>query len=117
MTNENSIYSLLKAKFLIEENSLRTWKFLLYLFALGMFMVYWNHKYDEKNYKITKLNNQVKELRSRFIDTRSELNKLRMESSIAKKMESKMIYPSNVPPKKIVIQKEKEKSFFEKLWQ
>ena len=30
MSGENSIYSLLKAKFLIEDDALKTWKFILF---------------------------------------------------------------------------------------
>lgn len=119
MTKESSIYSLLKAKFLIDDDALKTWKFIIFLFSLAMLMIYFNHNYDEKNYKITRLTNEVKELRSRFVDTRSELMKLKMESTISKKMEKRQILPSSVPPKKIVIRKPEEKSFFDKLkiWQ
>ena len=41
--------------------------------------------------------------------------RLKMESTVAKKMEARGIVPSSVPPKKIIIRKPKEKSFFEKL--
>lgn len=119
MTKESSIYSLLKAKFLIDDDALKTWKFIVFLFSLAMLMIYFNHNYDEKNYKITRLTNEVKELRSRFVDTRSELMKLKMESTISEKMEIRQILPSSVPPKKIVIRKPEDKSFFDKLkiWQ
>jgi hypothetical protein len=45
--------------------------------------------------------------------------KLKMESTISKKMEERQILPSSVPPKKIVIRKPEDKSFFDKLkiWQ
>jgi hypothetical protein len=119
MAKESSIYSLLKAKFLIDDDALKTWKFIIYLFSLAMLMVYFNHNYDEKNYRITSLTNEVKELRSKFVDTRSELMKLKMESTVSKKMETRQIVPSTVPPKKIVILKPEEKSFIDKLkiWQ
>ena len=87
---------------------------------LGMIMIANNHQYDAKNYRITELTNQVKELRSEFVDRRSELMKLRMESTVAKKMEVRQIIPSEVPPVKIVVEsKEDKKSFWDKLkiWQ
>ena len=68
----------------------------------------------------TELNNQVKELRSEFVDRRSELMKLKMESTVAKKMETRQILPSEVPPLKVVVEdKESKKSFWDKLkiWQ
>jgi hypothetical protein len=36
------------------------------------------------------MNKEVKELRSEFVDRRSELMKLKMESTISKKMEEKV---------------------------
>ena len=114
---KNGVYSLLKAKFLISDDALKNWKFIVFLVILGMIMIANNHQYDAKNYKITELTNQVKELRSEFVDRRSELMKLRMESTVSDKMEAKQIYPSSVPPVKIKVKKEEEKSFFKKLWQ
>ena len=109
---KDGIYSLLKAKFLISDDALKNWKFIVFLVVLGMFAIANNHQYDAKNYRITELNNQVKELRSEFVDRRSELMKL--------KMESRNILPSEVPPVKVVVEnKENKKSFWDKLkiWQ
>jgi hypothetical protein len=85
-----------------------------------MIMIANNHLYDAKNYKITELTNQVKELRSEFVDKRSELLKLKLESTVAKKMEARQIFPSEVPPVKVVVESKKsKKSFWDKLkiWQ
>lgn len=85
-----------------------------------MIMIANNHWYDAKNYKITELTNNVKELRSEFVDKRSELMKLKMESTIAHKMEARGIYPAEVPPTKIIVkEKEEDKSFIYrlKIWQ
>jgi Bacteriodetes cell division protein (FtsL-like) len=73
--------------------------------------------YEKKVFEIAELTNDVKELRSEFVDKRSELMKLKMESTVSAKMEEKMIFPSTVPPVKIKVKKEEEKSFFKKLWQ
>jgi hypothetical protein len=42
------------------------------------------------------LTNEVKELRSEFVDKRSELMKLKMESTVSEKMEVRKIFPSSV---------------------
>ncbi len=74
--------------------------------------------YEQKVFEIASLTNQVKELRSKFVDSRSELMKLKMESTISQKMELRKIYPSPVPPVKIKVQnQEKEQSFLNKIWQ
>jgi hypothetical protein len=117
---KKGVYSLLKAKFLISDDALKNWKFIVFLLILGMIMIANNHQYDAKNYRITELSNEVKELRSEFVDRRSELMKLKMESTVAKKMESRQIFPSELPPVKIVVEsKEDKKSFWDKLkiWQ
>ena len=117
---KKGVYSLLKAKFLISDDALKNWKFIVFLVVLGMLMIANNHQYDAKNYRITELSNQVKELRSEFVDRRSELAKLKMESTVAKKMESREIFPSELPPVKIVVEsKIDKKSFWDKLkiWQ
>lgn len=56
-------------------------------------------------------------MRSEFVDRRSELMKLKMESTVSDKMLEKQIYPSTVPPIKIEVKKEEEKSFFKRIWQ
>jgi len=75
------------------------------------------HRFEQKIFKIADLTNEVKELRSEFVDRRSELMKLKMESTVSSKMESRNIFPSQVPPQKIKVKKTEEKSFFKKLWQ
>ena len=111
MAKESSIYSLLKAKFLIDDDALKTWKFIIFVFSLAMLMVYFNHNYDEKNYRITSLTNEVKELRSKFVDTRSELMKLKMESTF-KKNGNKTNFAFNRSTKKNCNKKTSRKKFY-----
>jgi hypothetical protein len=118
---KKGVYSLLKAKFLVSDDALKNWKFIVFLILLAMLMIANNHRYDAKNYQITALNSSVKELRSEFVDKRSELMKLKMESTIARKMEQRQIFPANVPPTKIIVKsdQEKKKTFLDKIkiWQ
>jgi hypothetical protein len=103
---KDGVYSLLKAKFLISDDALKNWKFIVFLSDFrNDNAIANNHQYDAKNYRITELTNQVKELRSEFVDRRSELMKLKMESTVAKKMEVPVnILPSEVPPIKIIVE-------------
>jgi hypothetical protein len=66
-------------------------------------MIASSHSADKKVHEIAKLNNEVKELRSAFVDGRSRLMRLKMESSIVTKMAEKGIVPSLIPPKKIKV--------------
>ena len=64
-----------------------------------------SHQFDQKIIQIAKMTNQVKELRSEFVDRRSELMKLRMESTVSEKMLGRGLFPSQVPPQKIKVKK------------
>lgn len=119
---KNGVYSILKARFLINEdaNAAKNWRFILFLITLAIIMIANTQRYEQKVFKIVALTNEVKELRSEFVDRRSELMKLKMESTVAEKMEAKHIYPSAVPPTKIKVKKVEEKTFFGKIkaaWQ
>ncbi|GIZ08949.1 FtsL-like putative cell division protein [Flavobacterium sp. UMI-01] len=114
---KNGIYSLLKAKFLIDEDAIKNWRFIVFLILLAIIMIANTQRYEQKVFKIAALTGEVKELRSEFVDRRSQLMKLRMESTVSVKMVDREIYPSTVPPVKIKVKKEEEKSFFKRIWQ
>jgi hypothetical protein len=116
---KNGVYSILKARFLINEdaNAAKNWRFIVFIIVLAIIMIANTQRYEQKVFKIIALTNEVKELRSEFVDRRSELMKLKMESTVSEKMVEKEIYPSSVPPVKIKVRKEEEKNFFKKLWQ
>ena len=114
---KGGIYNILKARFLVNEDATKNWRFILYIVVLAIIMIANTQRFEQKIFKIADLTNEVKELRSEFVDRRSELMKLKMESTISKKMEARNIFPASVPPQKIKIKKPIEKSFFNKLWQ
>ncbi len=116
---KNGIYSILKARFLINEdaNAAKNWRFIVFIILLAIIMIANTQRYEQKVFKIIELTNEVKELRSEFVDRRSELMQLKMESTVSDKMVEKEIFPSSVPPIKIKVTKEEDKSFFKKLWQ
>src|SRR6218665_1290325 len=116
---KNGVYSILKARNLINEdaNAAKNWRFIVFLILLAILMIANTQRYEQKVFKIIALTSEVKELRSEFVDRRSELMKLKMESTVSTEMEAKQIFPSSVPPTKIKVKKEPEKGFFQKLWQ
>ena len=114
---KNGVYSLLKARFLINDDAVKNWRFIVFIILLAIVMIANTQRFEQKVFKIAELTNKVKELRSEFVDRRSELMKLKMESTVSEKMIEKEIFPSTVPPIKIKVKKEEEKSFFKKIWQ
>ena len=98
---KKSIYSILKGSFLISDDSFKNWRIIIFISVLGIIMIASSHSADQKVYEIAKLNNEVKELRSEFVDGRSKLMKLKMESTIIEKVTEKGLEISEVPPRKI----------------
>ena len=114
---KGGVFSILKARFLINDDAVKNWRFIVFIILLAILMIANTQRYEQKVFEIAKLNNEVKELRSEFVDRRSELMKLKMESTISDKMKEKQIFPSTVPPVKIEVTKEEEKNFFKRIWQ
>lgn len=104
---KKSIYNILKGTFLISDDSYKNWRIILFISVLAIVMIASAHSADQKVYEIAKLTNDVKELRSAFVDGRSKLMRLKMESTIIKKVEEKGIVISDIPPKKIRVKSKK----------
>ncbi len=105
---KGGLYNILRTKFLIDDDAIKHWKFIIFLVFLAIIMIANTHRFEKKLFRIADLNVENKELRSIFADTRTELMKLKMESTIAQKMSEIGIYPPEVPPVKIKVVKDKD---------
>ena len=97
------VYSVLKGRFLVEEDALKNWMFILFLTFLALLMISSSHRVDKKVQRIAKLTRQKKELRAQFVATRSDLMKLKMESAVVERLSVKNLFVSDEPPVKIKI--------------
>lgn len=104
---KKSVSSILKGRFLISDDSFKNWRVIIFISVLAIVMIASSHSADKKVHEIARLNNEVKELRSAFVDGRSKLMRLKMESSIISKVAEKGVVPSVIPPKKIKIKTQK----------
>lgn len=104
---KKSVNDILKGKFLISDDSFKNWRVIIFVSILAIIMIASSHSADKKVHEIAQLNNEVKEWRSAFVDTRSKLMRLKMESSIIRKVADKELAQSTVPPKKIRIKSQK----------
>ncbi|APU67461.1 MAG: FtsL-like putative cell division protein [Bacteroidota bacterium] len=100
---KKGFYNILKANFLINEDAVKNWRFIVFCTVLAIIMIASSHSAERKVHEIAKLTNEVKELRSEHVEVRSDLMKLKMESTIADQMAPKGIAPSNTPPNKIKV--------------
>ena len=97
---KKNIYSILRGKFLISDDSFKNWRIIIFVSVLAVVMIASSHSADKKVHDIARLTNEVKELRSAFVDGRSKLMRLKMESTIINKVADKGIEISEIPPKK-----------------
>lgn len=104
---KKNIYSILRGRFLVSDDSFKNWRIILFISGLAIVMITSSHSADKKVHEIALLTNEVKELRSTFVDGRSKLMRLKMESTIINKVAKKGIYISEIPPKKIRVKSQK----------
>ncbi|RZS92189.1 FtsL-like putative cell division protein [Aquimarina brevivitae] len=100
---KQTIYDIVKGKFLISDDAMKNWRMLLFLSLLAIIMIASSHNAESKVHEIARLNDEVRELRSQFVDGRTELMQLKMESSIIDKMQRNGIKQPTTPPKKIIV--------------
>ena len=105
---KKKIYSILKGSFLVNDDSFKNWKMIIFISVLAVIMIASSHKADKKVHEIARLNNEVKELRSAFVDGRKKLMGLKMESSVIVKMTKKGLSSSIIPPKKIKVKSQQD---------
>lgn len=111
-----TIYDIIKARFLVNENANKNWLFILYIVTLVIIMIWNSNNYEQKVFKIKALEDEVKELRSEFADSRKKLMELKLESTVETKMKEKGLFPAETPPVKIKVLKEKDSTLIDKIW-
>ncbi|CEN35547.1 FtsL-like putative cell division protein [Capnocytophaga cynodegmi] len=100
----NEIKNILRGKFLVEgKEATKNWTFITFLFVLGVVMITSSHNADNKVHQIAKLNEEVNELKSQFVDVRSQLQKVKLESSLLNKLKNKGLKQPEKPPQKIKV--------------
>ncbi len=100
---KKSLFDILKGKYLISEHSLNNWIFIVFLSLLGIIMISSAHSAERKVHHIARLSNDVKELKSVFVETRSRVMKAKMESRMLKELAHTGLKQSDKPPYKIVV--------------
>ena len=105
---KTGLLNILKGKFLISGDAPKHWLFIIFASLLATVMIGSSHSADKKVHQIAALNEEVKELRSEFVDVRSDVQQLKLESTVMRIVEEEGLYPSEVPPKQIKVKSNKE---------
>ncbi|WP_435264171.1 FtsL-like putative cell division protein [Tenacibaculum sp. nBUS_03] len=104
----SSIYDVLRGSFLTDESAFKNWRILVFIVALLLIMISSAHSADAKVVKIAELNREKRRLRAENVDTSTILMRMKLESSIRKKVKGKKLKPAKTPPKKIKVTLKKE---------
>ncbi len=81
--------------------------FLLFATILGIFLIFNTYYAEKKSREIESLRNEIIELRLKYITTKSELMVLSNQSEVARRLKSRGVVESVVPPRQL---KEPERS-------
>lgn len=100
---KSRLMDILRGKFLVSGDAVKNWRFILFASVLAVFMIASSHSVDKKVHEIAKLNDEVKELRSEYVDTRTTMQQMKLESAIMSRLKDKGLKQSETAPKKIVI--------------
>jgi type II secretory pathway component PulL len=100
---KQTLYNILKGKFLVDEDAKKNWGFIIFLTVLALLMITSSHQIDRKVQKIATLNKEKRRLYSEFVAARSDLMKLKMESSISRRLADNGLYVSQTPAQKIKV--------------
>lgn len=103
-----NFYDIIKGKFLVSDDALKNWRFILFLSALALVMIGSSHSADKKVHRIAQLSNEVKELKSEYLDVRKRLMQSKMESRITAAMAQRGLRPSVTPPQIIKVTSKKK---------
>ena len=105
---KDGLLDILKGKFLVSGDAPKNWLFIIFASFLAAVMIGSSHSADAKVHKIAALNEQVKELRSHYLDSHKDVQQMKLESQITEVLKKDEIFPSEVPPKKIRVKSNKE---------
>ena len=100
---KKGIYDVLRGSFLTDESAFKNWRIIIFVVALLLIMISSGHSAEKKVFKISELNKRKRELRAEYVDTGTILMRMKMESTVSRKLKNTGIGPSDVPPKKIKI--------------
>ncbi|MCH3885874.1 FtsL-like putative cell division protein [Tenacibaculum aquimarinum] len=105
---KKNVYGILRGSFLTDESAFKNWRIIIFIVGLLLIMISSAHRADEKVVKIATLNKKKRELHAEFVDTGTILTRMKMESSIRKKVKTTGLETAKTPPQKIKVTINKE---------
>ena len=97
------IVAILKGTFLVSGDAPKNWAFIIFASALATIMIASSHAADRKVHQIAALSEEVRQLRSEFVEIRAEAQRLKLESTIRESVLEVGLIPAQTPPVKIIV--------------
>ncbi|MFI5151203.1 MAG: FtsL-like putative cell division protein [Bacteroidia bacterium] len=101
-----SLLNFISGSFLSKDFTLKFLPFVLYMTLIALCYIANGYYAENKVRQLNKLGNELKELRSEFIITKSDLMFLSKQSEVAKAALSMGLKESKEPPRKIVLRQD-----------
>ncbi len=98
-----NVGSVLTGAFLSKERAVRSLPFIFFITFITLLYIANGYYAEGQIRKQNSLTNQLKELRSEFIISKSELSDLSKQSEVAKRLENTGVKESVEPPRKIIV--------------
>ncbi len=98
-----SIWKIIKAEYLINENARSNWLFVIMLVVMGMVIINMAHSADEKVKEIIKLKKEVDALRSEYVEVKAKVMQNKMATRVYNQLKGKGFEFPKRPPVKIEI--------------
>jgi hypothetical protein len=102
---KKNLVALLKGQFLVNGDAPKNWLFIVFASLLATIMIASSHSADRKVHEIAALNEEVRQLRSEFVEVRSRVQRLKLESTIRESVLEEGLLPAETPPVKIIVAK------------
>ncbi|WP_341654424.1 FtsL-like putative cell division protein [Blattabacterium cuenoti] len=109
---KTNIPDILKGKFLVKKDAYRSWNFIVFITVLSLISITSSHIMDRKIREITKISEEIKELKSEYADLHSKCMKMQLASFIRKKLVNGLKHLES-PPYELVIIEEDHKNMDE----
>lgn len=100
---KKGFYGFLRGSFLTDESAVKNWQIMLFVVLLLLIMISSAHSAEAKVYKIGELNKKKRELNAIYIDTKTTLMQMQMESSIKERAKEFGLQSPVNPPQKIKV--------------
>ncbi|MEI6865678.1 FtsL-like putative cell division protein [Flavicella sp.] len=96
-------YDVLKGGFLVNKGAFKNWRIILFVVSLLLFMISSSHSADRKVMEISRMNIEMRKLKALYIDSGTYLTRMKMESSVVKKLKERGLGSPTRPPIKIKV--------------